>query len=144
MRLSHHSRLPITDMVASGRSAQAHAQVLIIDDNEDASMSLTMLFELEDIPAIAAADAASALVLAQETSPRLLLVDIGLPDMNGVDLARRLRQMPGTSKSTYIALTGSEEGGAGLADVFDQYWTKPFDPKKLLAEVKAIVATSAD
>jgi CheY-like chemotaxis protein len=121
------------------------AQVLIVDDNEDAARSLALLLELEDIEAIWAPDAASALALLEHTSPPLLLVDIGLPGgMNGFQLAQRLRQLPGTRRAALIALSGSEQMSMDTAhSVFDQYWTKPFDPKKLLEAVQAVLARLA-
>jgi len=122
--------------------ANTDAQVLIVDDNEDAAMSLVMLFELEDITAAMVADAPSALALIGAARPPVMLIDIGLPGMNGFELARRLRAHPIAKSATLIALTGREACGPDDPDVrlFDQFWTKPFDPKKLLAEVKAILA----
>ena len=119
-------------------------EVLIVDDNEDAAMSLLMLFELEDIAAAAAPDAPGALALVQEATPQLMLIDIGLPGMNGFQLAQRLREQPATRRMTLIALTGRDASGEDPdAAAFDQFWTKPFDPKKLLAEVKSILERSA-
>src|SRR5688500_9160041 len=69
-------------------------QVLIVDDSADAAASLTMLLELEDIAAQSVGDAEAALRFVESTPPLLLLIDIGLPGMNGFELAQRLRQMP--------------------------------------------------
>jgi CheY-like chemotaxis protein len=67
--------------------------------------------------------------------------------MNGLELAQRLRALPATQAMTLIALTGREAGLNGDRDdaqarAFDQYWTKPFDPKRLIAEVQAVIARS--
>lgn len=119
---------------------QPAVQVLIVDDNEDAAMSLTMLLELEDIVAATAPTAPVALELLDRISPTLMLIDIGLPGMNGFELARRLRERPDTRKATLIALTGRESNSEDAdAAAFDQFWTKPFDPKKLLVAVKTIL-----
>ena len=69
-------------------------QVLIVDDSADAAASLTMLLELEDIAAQSVGDAEAALRFVEGTTPLLLLIDIGLPGMNGFELAQRLRQLP--------------------------------------------------
>jgi CheY-like chemotaxis protein len=115
-------------------------QVLIVDDNEDAAMSLTLLFELEDIVAASVPDAEAALRFVQQSVPPLLLIDIGLPGMNGFELARRLRALPALRASTLIALSGRDAGPQAQAETgFDQFWTKPFDPKKLLAEVQLVL-----
>ena len=117
-------------------------QVLIVDDNADAAMSLAMLLELEDIVAACVGDAEAALRFVQDTRPALLLIDIGLPGMDGYDLARALRQMPSLAGSTLIALTGREGDGVSIeGTVFDQFWTKPFEPKQLLSEVRRILGS---
>jgi CheY-like chemotaxis protein len=114
-------------------------QVLIVDDSADAAASLTMLLELEDIAAQSVGDAEAALQLVERTAPLLLLIDIGLPGMNGYELARRLRQLPQLSGATLIALTGREGPTPQEQALFDQFWTKPFDPRRLIEEVKTII-----
>jgi CheY-like chemotaxis protein len=75
--------------------------------------------------------------------PLLMLIDIGLPGMNGYELARRLRQLPQLNGATLIALTGREGPTAQEQALFDQFWTKPFDPRRLIAEVKAVINRAA-
>lgn len=118
-------------------------QVLIVDDSADAAASLTMLLELEDIAAQSVGDAEAALQFCESRAPLLLLIDIGLPGMNGYELARRLRQMPQLSGSTLIALTGREQPDAQERALFDQFWTKPFDPRRLIEEVKSVISRAA-
>lgn len=118
-------------------------QVLIVDDSADAATSLTMLLELEDIAAQSVGDAEAALQLVARTVPLLMLIDIGLPGMNGYELARRLRQLPQMNGATLIALTGREGQTAQEQALFDQFWTKPFDPRRLIAEVKAVISRAA-
>ena len=114
-------------------------QVIIVDDNEDAALSLTMLLELEDISAATATDGESALTLIERSRPLLCLIDIGLPGMDGLELARRLRDSPATRHMTLIALTGRQSDPRADAGPFDQYWTKPVDPKRMLSEVHAVI-----
>jgi two-component system, chemotaxis family, CheB/CheR fusion protein len=118
-------------------------QVLIVDDSADAAASLTMLLELEDIAAQSVGDAEAALELVAGTTPLLLLIDIGLPGMNGYELAERLRQLPQMNGATLIALTGREHPGAHEQALFDQFWTKPFDPRRLIEEVKSVISRAA-
>jgi DNA-binding response OmpR family regulator len=115
-------------------------EVLIVDDSADAATSLTMLLELEDIAAHSVGDGEAALQLCAGCTPLLLLIDIGLPGMNGFELARRLRQLPHLSGVTLIALTGREQSDAPERALFDQFWTKPFDPRRLIEEVKAVIS----
>jgi CheY-like chemotaxis protein len=124
-------------------SSQA-AQVLIVDDSADAAASLTMLLELEDIAAQSVGDAETALQLVEQTVPLLFLIDIGLPGMNGYELARKLRQLPRLNGVTLIALTGREGASSQEQALFDQFWTKPFDPRRLIEEVKGVISRAAD
>jgi DNA-binding response OmpR family regulator len=126
----------------SAASADDQLQVLVIDDSEDAAASLVMLLELEDISAQSVPDAEAALRLVEKISPIVLLVDIGLPGMNGYQLAERLRALPRLAGSTLIALTGRDLHPGEKGELFDQFWTKPFDPKHLLAEVQAVLSRS--
>lgn len=103
-----------------------------------------MLLELEDIAALSVGDAEAALQLVARTTPLLLLIDIGLPGMNGFELAERLRKMPQLNGATLIALTGREGPSPQEQALFDQFWTKPFDPRRLIEEVKAVISRAAD
>jgi two-component system CheB/CheR fusion protein len=118
-------------------------QVLIVDDSADAAASLTMLLDLEDIAAASVGDAEEALRFVEATTPVLLLIDIGLPGMNGFELARRLRQLPKLNGTTLIALTGREQPDAQERALFDQFWTKPFEPRRLIEEVKIVISRAA-
>jgi CheY-like chemotaxis protein len=119
-------------------------QVLIVDDSADAAASLTMLLELEEIAAQSVGDAEAALQCVERTTPLLLLIDIGLPGMNGYELAQRLRQLPQLNGVTLIALTGREGPSPQERALFDQFWTKPFDPLRLIEEVKSVIRRAAD
>ncbi|HKS57268.1 MAG TPA: response regulator [Steroidobacteraceae bacterium] len=119
-------------------------QVLIVDDSADAAASLTMLLELEDIAAQSVGDAEAALQFVAHTVPLLLLIDIGLPGMNGYELARRLRELPHLTGATLIALTGREGPSQQEQALFNQFWTKPFDPRRLIEEVKGVIRRAAD
>jgi two-component system, chemotaxis family, CheB/CheR fusion protein len=119
-------------------------QVLIVDDSADAAASLTMLLELEDIAAQSVGDAEAALQFVESSVPLLLLIDIGLPGMNGYELAQRLRQLPQMNGATLIALTGREGASPQEQALFDQFWTKPFDPRRLIEEVKGVISRAAD
>ena len=85
-----------------------------------------------------AEDGAEGLQLARQLRPDLLLIDMNLPDMNGLALIRALRSDPQTLPLRCIALSAdamSEQIDAALAAGFDEYWTKPIDVPKMLAEL---------
>lgn len=125
---------------AAAPATNGSVQVLIIDDSADAAASLTMLLELEDISAQSAPDAEAALHYVEHTTPLLLLIDIGLPGMNGYELAQRLRQLPQLRGATLIALTGRDGASSQEQALFDQFWTKPFEPRRLIEEVKSVIS----
>jgi len=103
-----------------------------------------MLLELEDIAAQSVGDAEAALHLVGQSVPLMFLIDIGLPGMNGYELARKLRQLPQLNGATLVALTGREGPSPQEQALFDQFWTKPFDPRRLIEEVKGVITRAAD
>ena len=108
--------------------------VLIVDDNEDAAHMLAMLLEDAGHEVMTESDPVVALERAQATRPDVCLLDIGLPRMDGHELARRLRATPPGRAATLVALTGY--GGAADREKaaqagFDHYMLKPPDPLAL-------------
>ncbi|MDQ1728089.1 MAG: hypothetical protein QOD33_214 [Pyrinomonadaceae bacterium] len=110
------------------------SRVLVIDDNKDAADMLTMMLQMFGHEAQAAYNGQDGLELALQYQPDVVLLDIGLPDMNGYEVAQRLRQRPQTRNMRLIAVTGygqdsdrklSEEAG------FDHHLVKPVEPQKL-------------
>ena len=111
-------------------------RVLVVDDNVDAAQTLQLLLEAGGHRVRVAHTALEALEIAQATSPELCLLDIGLPDISGYDLARGLRSMAGTAKATLVAVTGygrREDRDMADAAGFNHYFVKPVDVEALLA-----------
>jgi PAS domain S-box-containing protein len=105
-------------------------RVLVVDDNRDAADSLGKLLNLAGAEARAVYSGSAALELLATYQPRVLLVDIGMPDMDGYELARRVRQLPECGDLTLIALTGwgqAEDRQRSQAAGFDFHLTKPAD-----------------
>jgi PAS domain S-box-containing protein len=110
-------------------------RVLVVDDNMDAALSLAMLFEGEGHYVCTTRDGASALEIARTFRPEIVLLDIGLPRMDGYEVAKRLREQPETRDTFLIALTGygQEEDRRRTAQAgFNAHLTKPADPVVLL------------
>src|SRR5438309_1091986 len=80
--------------------------ILVVDDNVDAAHMLELLLESAGYRVAVEHGAASALRRAQDETPRVCLLDIGLPGMDGHELARRLRALPGMETAVLVALTG--------------------------------------
>jgi PAS domain S-box-containing protein len=131
-------RLPLGENVQSEtvRDRMRHfgqlssKRVLVVDDNRDAANSLGKLLNLAGAEARAVYNGFSALEVLPTYQPAVLLVDIGMPDMDGYELARRVRQLPDCEDLTLIALTGwgqAEDRQRSQAAGFDFHLTKPAD-----------------
>lgn len=109
---------------------------LVVDDNEDAAEMLAVFLQATGHQVSVAYTAAQALTLAQEMSPEVCLLDIGLPDFDGFELVRMLRGQPETASALMIAITGygrKEDCDRACAAGFDHYFVKPFDTSALSA-----------
>jgi CheY-like chemotaxis protein len=127
----------------AGASAlpNARMRVLIVDDNADAALSLAMLVTALGHVSTVALSSASALDLAASYAPDACLLDIGLPDIDGYELARRLRAHPATAGAKLIAVTGygqEQDRLDATAAGFDAYFVKPADHERLAAALSAI------
>jgi PAS domain S-box-containing protein len=111
-----------------------HCRILVVDDNIDSAQSMTMALNLFGYDTRAAHDGATALQAAAEFLPQVILLDIGLPDQNGYEVARQIRRAPWGSAIFLIAATGwGQETDKQLAQDagFDSHLTKPVDFEKL-------------
>jgi CheY-like chemotaxis protein len=81
-------------------------RILVVDDDKDAAESLAVLLRLVGHEVLLAHSGPAALDAAQEQAPDVVLLDIGLPNMDGLEVARRLRQDMGLTKVLLVALTG--------------------------------------
>jgi two-component system CheB/CheR fusion protein len=121
---------------AGARLARAEAcrRVLVVDDNVDAANSIVQILRLFGHDAHCVYDGASALHEAERLRPEVFILDIGLPGMDGYELARRLRAVPAFQRTPLIALTGygQDEDRARSRQVgFDYHLAKPADPDVL-------------
>jgi CheY-like chemotaxis protein len=118
----------------SAQSSSSTHRILIVDDNIDAADSLAELLELSGHQVRTAYGGAAALEMAERHRPRLIVLDIGLPGMDGYEVARRLRHHPAFSGVTLVALTGygQESDRRKTRDAgFDHHFVKPVDPNEL-------------
>ena len=115
-------------------SAAVRRRILVVDDNVDVVETTTMLLSLSGHEVRSAKDGLQALHAAAEFRPEVVLLDIGLPLMDGYEVARRLRQMPESSGALLVALTGYGQQGdreRGRDAGFDRHMLKPVDPHAL-------------
>ncbi|UQA55785.1 GAF domain-containing protein [Polyangium aurulentum] len=131
-----------TQSNGTGR-ALASLRVLVVDDNIDGAESLSVLLQLSGHQTQAAHSGPEALTAAQRLGPDMVFLDIGLPGMNGYEVARKLRAMPDYARCVLVALTGwgtDEDRRQARAAGFDHHLTKPVDA----AEVHRLVALVAE
>ena len=110
-------------------------RVLVVDDNVDGAEALAMFLELNGHLTRLAHNGSQALLAAAEFEPHLVFLDIGLPEMNGYDVARNLRARSGVVQPTLIALTGwgtEEDRRRAQSAGFDQHLVKPVDMAKVV------------
>jgi PAS domain S-box-containing protein len=126
---------------SSGDESQAERRVLIVDDNFDSADSLSMLLEITGNKTFVAHDGLAAIEAAEQHRPDVMLLDIGLPKLDGHEVCRRIREQPWGKDIIMIALTGwgqeddrrkSEEAG------FNGHLVKPVDYDKLLELLGAL------
>ena len=117
-------------------------RILIVDDDPDILHFVRMNLELEGFRVTTAGSGAEALQIAKEVPPDLVLLDIMMPEMDGLTVLRRLRTMPPTMNVAVILLTAkalAEDRVKGLDLGADDYITKPFDLEELVARVKTVL-----
>jgi signal transduction histidine kinase len=118
--------------------------VMVVDDNVDAAHTLAMFLEAEGHRVFVEYEAKKALERARSAAPNVCLLDIGLPEIDGNELTRRLRSMPETADAVLIAVTGygqEQDRKKSIAAGFDFHLVKPVDTSRLasiLAEVGTI------
>jgi PAS domain S-box-containing protein len=127
--LARGAAAPAPRPPAAGGTARPPRRVLIVDDNRDGAVALSRLLELEGHDVRLADDGNAALQAVPEFRPDLVLLDIGLPDMDGHEVARRLRASDAGREATIVALSGYVPQHADPA--FDRYFVKPLDVAEL-------------
>lgn len=120
----------------------ARARVLLVEDDAALAELVSWHLEREDFEVERTGDGEEAILLARETPPDLVLLDWMIEGVSGIEVCRRLRRLPDTANVPIIMLTarGEEEDRVrGLETGADDYVTKPFSPRELIARVGAVL-----
>ena len=125
---------------------QARSRVLVVEDQQDARDSLRMLLEMDDHRVETASSGREGVAAFDAFGPEVVLVDIGLPEMNGYEVARAIRSRANGDGVRLIALTGygqPEDQRTSLEAGFDFHLTKPvaYDELKALLERTGLTST---
>lgn len=125
----------------SVRGRLPNHRIVVADDNEDSAESLALLLELKGHQVRTARNGLEAIEIAEALRPQVILLDIGMPKLNGYDAARRIRELPWGKDIVLIALTGwgqAEDVRLAMASGFNHHLVKPVD----LATLDTLLAES--
>jgi CheY-like chemotaxis protein len=130
------------DLQDAGKGPAARRlRVLVADDNEDSAQTCAMLLELWGHEVRTAGNGEEALAVAEAFRPEVALLDIGMPQLSGYEVAGRLRQREWGRAATLVAITGwgqeDDKQQASQAG-FDHHLTKPVDPKQLQPLIESL------
>jgi len=120
--------------VSASPSGLRPERILVVDDNVDAAETLSRLLRLQEHEVLVAHDGLAALAVARHMNPDVVLLDIGLPKLDGLEVARRLREWGEGPRPLLVAMTGfgqAEDRARTAAAGFDHHLTKPIDPQFL-------------
>jgi signal transduction histidine kinase/ActR/RegA family two-component response regulator len=142
-------RLPLAAMpegsqkeVSAATDTARHAcRILLVEDNEDSRQTLSTVLAMCGHRVLEAGDGAEGVRIALEEQPDVAVVDIGLPGIDGYEVARRLRAAAGNRRIGLIALTGygqAEDKERALSAGFDMHLTKPIEPQHLLEAIEKV------
>ena len=122
-------------------------RVLLLEDEQDVAELMRYQLTKEGYDVVIAGNGADALRLARDTRPDVILLDIMVPQLNGWEVCRRLKQDAELATIPVIMVTGRVEEGdkvLGFALGADDYVTKPFSPRELVARVRAVARRKSD
>ncbi|MCY4486283.1 MAG: response regulator transcription factor [Deltaproteobacteria bacterium] len=117
-------------------------KILVVEDEADIRSLITYHLSQERFSVVEAENGEDALDLVQQDPPRLIVLDLMLPNLSGLDLCKIIRQNPETAQTPILMLTakaGEADRVVGLELGADDYITKPFSPREMVARVKAVL-----
>lgn len=121
------------------------AKILIVDDEPDILEFLRYNLEKEGYQVLTSSDGEEGIKIAEQEHPNLIILDIMMPKMDGVEVCRTLRSKPEFSKTIIAFLTAREEDYSQIAALEvggDDYITKPIRPRVFLSRIKALIRRS--
>lgn len=112
-------------------------KILVVDDDQHISEMLGIVLEAEGFETVTVMDGAEAAAVARREQPDLILLDLMLPGMNGVDICRLIREESAVPIIMLTAKTDTVDVVVGLESGADDYMTKPFKQQELIARIRA-------
>jgi two-component system alkaline phosphatase synthesis response regulator PhoP len=136
------AKRPDTEAMPRSPLARRQGRVLVVEDEPDVAELIRYNLVKEGWEVLSVSNGAEALRRVRETRPDIVLLDIMVPQLNGWEVCRRLKQDPETRGIPVIMVTGRVEEGdkvLGFELGADDYVTKPFSPRELVARIRAVV-----
>jgi CheY-like chemotaxis protein len=140
------AEIPSGAAAPAGMTAMACKRILVADDNADSATTLSIMLEMLGNEVRVAHDGEQAVRAAREFRPDAILLDIGMPKLNGYDACAQLRELPETASAVMVALTGwgqDEDKARSRAAGFDHHIVKPVEPSMLEALISGIPRRAA-
>jgi signal transduction histidine kinase/CheY-like chemotaxis protein len=125
------------------RATLTPRRILVVDDNADAANTLSMVLRLDGHETVSVYTSKDAVEEAQSFQPNIILLDIGLPGMDGFEVARRIRATPAGASVHLVALTGygqPEDRDRALRNGFDEHLVKPIAPAALASVLASVTS----
>lgn len=132
------------DLQREPAGSSATAKVLVVDDSDDTRDMMAKLLELESFGVVTAQDGLDALKIASYEQPDLIITDVNMPNLNGIEMIRELRKRPGFRRVPVIAITAYGNGVAkeALEAGADGAATKPVKFSELVDLIRRLLASS--
>jgi CheY-like chemotaxis protein len=129
------------------RATNGARRILLVEDNTDQAEMMVMLLEFRGHEVTVAPDGPGAIERAESYRPDLILLDLGLPDMDGYEVARQLRRIPGLAHTPLVALTGygqQKDRNRTAEAGFAYHLVKPVDPDLLERVVNEVTTEGSE
>jgi DNA-binding response OmpR family regulator len=120
-------------------------KVLLVDDEKSILMMLEVNFRAAGFDVVTATSGAGALEMAVTARPDAVVLDLGLPDVDGWEVVKHLRELDGVASTPIVVLSGTDRNDAlvrGYASTVEAYVTKPVEPDELVQIVRRVLARS--
>jgi CheY-like chemotaxis protein len=128
------------------QKTESHLRILVVEDNRDSADCLRLMLRVYGYDVTVAYSGSEGIQAAEKCQPHIVLCDIGLPALDGYEVARKLRESPTTAKACLIAVTAygqEEDRRRSYKAGFDHHLVKPVDPDVLLRVLKLVGGSEA-
>ena len=122
-------------------------RILVVEDEKDVREMIRLNLKAAGFDVVEAGNGAEALALAKNDPPKVIILDLMMPEMSGIEVCRALRRNPSTSRIPVLMLTAKsteEDKVVGFEVGADDYVTKPFSPRELVLRVRAVARRQPD